>query len=111
MKLLLDANLSWRLVKKLTSTFSNILHVNQIGITTPAKDSEIWDWDLKNEFIIVSNDDDFINLLLLKGFPPKVILIRKGNLATEELATSLLECLPEINALDESKTYGLLEIF
>ena len=42
MKLLLDANISWRLVAKLKIYFDDCLHVDHIGLTVPAKDAEIW---------------------------------------------------------------------
>jgi hypothetical protein len=43
MKLLLDANLSWRLTAALTASFGDCAHVDHIGIKTPAKDTEIWE--------------------------------------------------------------------
>jgi predicted nuclease of predicted toxin-antitoxin system len=73
MKLLLDANISWRLAAKLQINFNNCFHVDHIGLTIPAKDTGIWDHALANDLIIVSNDDDFLNLANSKGFPPKVI--------------------------------------
>ena len=42
MKLLLDANLSWRMIPNLKHYFEDCLHVDNIGIITPAKDLEIW---------------------------------------------------------------------
>ncbi len=59
MKLLLDANLSWRLTKKLESHFNDCHHVDNIGISLPAKDIEIWKFATVNDFIIFTNDDDF----------------------------------------------------
>ncbi|WP_255518069.1 DUF5615 family PIN-like protein [Fulvivirga sp. M361] len=41
MKLLLDANLSWRLIKKLSSQFDQVFHVDDVMKNYPAKDSEI----------------------------------------------------------------------
>lgn len=73
MKLLLDANVSWRLTAKLKSDFTNCFHVDHIGLTIPAKDIEIWNYALLNNFIIVTNNDDFLNLAPNKGFPPKVV--------------------------------------
>ena len=79
MKLLLDANLSWRMVSVLKLHFDDCLHVDSIGLTVPAKDAEIWDFALENELIIVSNDEDFIDFINVKGFPPKVVLLKTGN--------------------------------
>ena len=67
MKLLLDANISWRLVPKLKPHFEGCLHADHIN-PAPATDISIWNFALENELIIVTNDDDFLNLLNVKGF-------------------------------------------
>ncbi len=43
MKLLLDANVSWRLADRLKSHFEECLHVDYIGLNIPAKDIEIYE--------------------------------------------------------------------
>ena len=60
MKLLLDANVSWRLAARLQPYFSDCLHVDHIGLSVPAKDIEIWNYALANDCIIVTNDEDFL---------------------------------------------------
>jgi len=79
MKLLLDANMSWRLSSKLIPQFGDCCHVDSIGFTVPARDLEIWNYALVNDLIIGSNDVDFLNLANAKGFPPKVVYLRTGN--------------------------------
>jgi len=49
MKLLLDANISWRLSAKLKSHFGNCLHVDRIGLRIPPSDKEIWEFALSND--------------------------------------------------------------
>ena len=56
MKLLLDANLSWRLCKQLQPYFDDVRHVNYIGLEVPAKDFEIWKWASDHNYIVVTND-------------------------------------------------------
>ena len=41
MKLLLDANIPWRLTKKIKTHFEDCFQVDHIGIPVPAKDTEI----------------------------------------------------------------------
>ena len=41
MKLLLDANLSWRMIVNLKQHFEDCFHVDKIGLNIPAKDIEI----------------------------------------------------------------------
>jgi predicted nuclease of predicted toxin-antitoxin system len=62
MKLLLDANVSWRLAARLKLHFTDCFHVDYVGLTVPAKDIEIWNYALANDCVIVSNDEDFLNL-------------------------------------------------
>lgn len=39
-------------------------------------DNVIWEIAKQQDYIIVTQDSDFNELLILKGFPPKVIWIR-----------------------------------
>jgi len=111
MKLLLDANISWRLTAKLKSHFTDCFHVDYIGLYVPAKDSDIWNHALLNHLVIVSNDNDFLNLANEKGFPPKVVLLRTGNQSTDFIEELIVKHKKDIEALHESDEYGFLEIF
>ena len=72
MKLLLDQNLSPRLLPALESLYPGSSHVRLIGLRD-AGDDAIWDYARDHDFIIVSKDSDFHQRSLLFGFPPKVI--------------------------------------
>jgi predicted nuclease of predicted toxin-antitoxin system len=111
MKLLLDANISWRLIDKLKIHFEDCRHVDHIGLVVPAKDNEIWNYALANELIIVTNDDDFLNLSNVKGFPPKIILLRTGNQGNSYIFDLLIKHRNSIEALSLSLENGALEIF
>lgn len=111
MKLLLDANFSWRLVTRLKIHFEDCFHVDHIGLSNPPKDIAIWSHSLANDLIIVTNDDDFLNLANIKGFPPKVILFRTGNQSNNYIEELLVKHKTDIEALSKSADYGFLEIF
>ncbi len=111
MKLLLDANISWRLVAKLQTHFNDCFHVDHLGLTVPVKDAEIWNHALSNDLIIVTNDDDFLNLANVNGFPPKVVLLRTGNQSNSYIEELLIKHKADIDALYQSADYGFLEIF
>lgn len=51
MKLLLDANISWRLCDRLKSHFEDCFHVDLTGLKIPASDNDIWKYALANELI------------------------------------------------------------
>jgi predicted nuclease of predicted toxin-antitoxin system len=61
--------LSSRLVSALADQFPNSSHVNLIGLAG-ATDLEIWAYARDHEFSVVSKDDDFRSLSLVKGAPP-----------------------------------------
>jgi predicted nuclease of predicted toxin-antitoxin system len=109
MKILLDANISWKLTNVLKPIFGECAHVDLIGLTVPADDIDIWDYALENGYTIVTKDNDFIDLLELKGFPPKIVLLKTGNNSSKALTKLLINIKPMIEDL-ENNNYGLLEI-
>lgn len=88
MKLLFDENLSPRLVRSLSDVFPGSIHVRDVGLSC-ADDAAIWDYARDHELTIVSKDSDFHQVSFLRGPPPKVIWIRRGNCSTGEIETLL----------------------
>lgn len=111
MKLLLDANISFKLKSKLSSHFFDVAHVERIDVAQPATDIAIWQWAKSKNAIIVTNDDDFYNFSNVYGFPPKVVLLRTGNQSTNSLAEVLIKHSNHIQQLYSDKETGLLEIY
>ena len=110
MKLLLDANLSWRLTDVLAKQFGECIHVNYTNLPKPAKDTEIWNYTRKHGMLIVTNDEDFLNLSTIKGFPPKVLLLRTGNQSRKVVEQILINTKEQIISFVESSEYGILEL-
>lgn len=81
MRLLLDENLSPRLVVSLADVFPGSNHVRNLGLKIAA-DPAVWDFAKLNGYVIVSKDDDFRQLSFTYGHPPKVIGILTGNCPT-----------------------------
>ena len=112
MRILLDANLSYRLVKKLSKTYPECLHVTRTGLSIPADDLDIWNWAKDNNYlIIITNDEDFKILVDRFGFPPKIVLLRMGNRSTQTIANVLQDHLADLRELYASSEMGILEIF
>ncbi len=84
MKLLLDENLSPKLVKVLSDIFPDAQHVEGCGMRASG-DSEIWEFAKANEYAILSKDWDFVERASLLGWPPKVIWLHVGNCTTAEI--------------------------
>lgn len=110
MKLLLDANLSWRLAEKLKAHFADCLHVDRTGLAVPAKDAAIWAYALQHRLILVTNDEDFLDFARIKGFPPKVVLLRTGNQSNDAIFSLLIKHQADIAFLESSEETGVLEI-
>ena len=111
MKLLLfDQNISPRLVERLADLYPGSIHVSMIGLGN-ALDIEIWQYAYDHDYMIVTKDADFSEFGLLKGFPPKVIWIRRGNCSTREIETILRENYSAISTLSEEPETGILTLF
>ena len=110
MKLLLDANISWRLTTKLENHYSVCNHVDHVGLPFPPRDIDIWNFAKANEFVIISNDSDFLNLLNQKGYPPKIVLLKTGNQSNSFIESVLISHLSDIQDLVNDPGCGFLEI-
>lgn len=90
MKLLLDENLSRRLVRRIGDLFEGSRRVSSEGLLQ-APDSAVWAYAKANDFSIVTADADFYELATTLGPPPKIIWLRGCDYATavaEELIRS-----------------------
>ncbi len=110
MKLLLDSNLSWRLISDLKLHYEECLHADHIKLPVPASDIQIWNFALKNKCIIVTNDEDFMHFSNVKGFPPKVILLKTGNQSNQFIKELLIQHKAAIQSFARAEEYGVLEL-
>lgn len=105
MKLLLDQNLSPRLVNQLADLYPDSAHVLSLGLER-SSDDELWSHAQANGFMILSKDGDFSDLAILRGFPPKVIWLQLGNCTTGQVATALRGHFDDIRAFQSDLTAG-----
>lgn len=111
MKLLLfDQNISPRLVDRLADIYPGSVHVFNIGLGN-AMDIEIWQYAHDNDYMIVTKDADFSEFGIIKGFPPKIIWIRRGNCSTQGIETILRENYSAISELSQDSETGILTLF
>lgn len=102
MKLLLDQNLSWRLVQALQGAFPGSAHVREFGLDRAA-DAEVWEHARTKGFVILSKDSDFEQRSMLQGHPPKCIRLRVGNSSTKEIEELLDRRLEAIREFIEAE--------
>ncbi|MEK7542396.1 MAG: DUF5615 family PIN-like protein [Patescibacteria group bacterium] len=109
MKLLLDQNISRKLVKELQEIFPGSNHVHLLGLQK-ASDKEVWDYARDKGFTIVTNDSDFNERSFVYGYPPKVIWLRIGNTSTQNLERLLKQYSQDILLFEKDKTLACLQI-
>jgi predicted nuclease of predicted toxin-antitoxin system len=109
LKLLLDENLSRRLLRRLSDHFPGSLHVADLGLQG-ASDLAIWTAAREGEFVLVSKDDDFQHLALVRGAPPKVVILNIGNASTDAIAERLLDQQLVLEAFNAEPSSALLVV-
>ena len=107
MKFLFDENLSPRLVDLGAGIWPESAHVETLG-KRGAGDAEIWLLAGQLGLTIVSKDDDFRNLALVRGPPPKVVWIQAGNASTARIAEILSSIATELEAFSLDPVEALL---
>ncbi len=110
MKLIFDENLSPRLPERLADRFCGATHVEHLGLKG---DDDISIWNRAKEIesaIIVSKDDDFRELALAFGPPPKVLMLLIGNRTTSEVERLLRAYGGQIEDFAADAESALLEI-
>jgi predicted nuclease of predicted toxin-antitoxin system len=103
MKLLFDHNLSPRLVRNFADLYPNSQHVFLLEMDSAEPtlrerddDLKIWEYASQKDYTIVPRDSDYNDLSLVRGFPPKVIWIRRGNCSTSEIESLLRSATSDI---------------
>ena len=107
MKLLLDENLSHRLVGRLADLFPGSEHVSTAGLTM-ADDEAVWNHARRNGQMIATKDTDFHQRCFLFGPPPKVVWLRTGNCTTAHIESLLRSSIDDIRAFAADDEAALL---
>ena len=107
--LLLDENLSYRLVARLADLYPGSAHVREHGLEQ-ADDSAVWAFARGRDYVIVSKDNDFQQRAFVHGSPPKVIWLRLGNVSTRLILDVLRGHHAEISAFAARSSAALLVI-
>ncbi|MDX1997049.1 MAG: DUF5615 family PIN-like protein [Thermoanaerobaculia bacterium] len=110
MKLLLDQNLSYRLLARIERAFPGSTQVHRLGLEH-ADDETLWEVAKQQGFTIVTKDSDFPDMSLVRGFPPQVLWLKCGNTSTEHVAHLLLASEAAIREFGTDGTAACLEIY
>ena len=109
MRLLFDEQLSEELLALLRDVFPGSLHVKDLG-AGGASDTTVWQLAQQRDCVLVTKDEDFHRLSVLRGAPPKVIWLRLGNCTTDEVAHLLRRHVADIQRFAEQAEVTFLEL-
>ena len=107
MKLLLDENLSERIVYRIIDLYPDSEHVKTLALTH-TDDGIIWEYAKANDFVIVSKDSDFHQRSLLYGHPPKFVYLRIGNSPTSKIVQVLRDNFDTISQFGDKELESIL---
>jgi predicted nuclease of predicted toxin-antitoxin system len=96
-KLLLDENLSDRIIPRILDLYPGSAHVKSQSLIH-TDDRLIWAFALEHAFTLVSKDADFHQRSLVLGQPPKLLFLPVGNCATNQIIDLLRSNFDHISA-------------
>ena len=110
MKLLLDQNISHRLVAPLQNFYPDTSQVALLGLGE-ASDRQIWELAQSQGFVIVTHDADFEAMSILEGGPPLIIWLRCGNQPRGAILDRLLSHRDTIERAEGDADIWCIEIY
>jgi predicted nuclease of predicted toxin-antitoxin system len=108
MKFLVDAQLPRRLARCLRREGFEVLHTLDLPLRNRTPDSILSDFSVRDQYILVTKDEDFVSSFHLQRRPSKLLLVSTGNITNAELQVLFLASLAEIVAGFEQ--FDFLEI-
>ena len=109
MKLLLDQNLSYKLIKPLSKIYEEVAQIGRVGMGQTS-DSMIWQHALTHDYTIVSFDAYFAEKNALTGYPIKIIWLKCQNTSTEHILNIFTDNYDIISEFHQSKNKFCLEL-
>ncbi len=109
MKLLLDENLSRRLVAALQTRFPGSSQVSLLGLER-STDTQLCDYAAEHDFVICSKDDDFHRLVSARGYRPRLIHLALGNASNDAVLAALMAAADRLRAAFDDPATGVVVI-
>ena len=108
MKFLVDAQLPRRLVKRFRDAGFEAIHTLDLPMGNRTPDTEINALSIREHYVVVTKDADFVNSFHLRREPHKLLLVSTGNIRNQELEAILLANIDSISQGFEA--FDFLEI-
>ena len=110
MKLLLDENLSRRIIPMIQDAYPESSQIALLGMES-ANDKTVWAYAQQQGFILVTQDSDFNEMSVLYGHPPKIIWLKCGNQPKKRIVEILLSIQGDVTAFATNPTISCLEVY
>ncbi len=108
MRFLVDAHLPRRLVYRLREAGHDALHTLDLPDGNRTKDANINAISEREQRVVITKDDDFVNSFLLAQKPYKLLLISTGNITNRALDALFVPHIPAI--VSAFQTYDYVEL-
>src|ERR1022692_3747854 len=89
MKFIVDAQLPRRLALELSGIGHEAVHTLDFPGGNRTPDGDIIAMAIRENRVVVTKDNDFVTSFLLRGVPPKLLLITTGNISNDALSKLL----------------------
>jgi predicted nuclease of predicted toxin-antitoxin system len=109
-KLLLDENLSRRMLPDLAALFPGSSQVQLLGLEE-VDDRTFWRYAGAHGFTLVTLDSDFHELATLYGPPPKIVWLKCGNRPRQYVARLLCQHHRLLSVFNDDPQPAVLEIY
>lgn len=86
MKFIVDAQLPRRLARELVAAGHDAVHTLNLARENRTPDREITSIATLENRVVVAKDEHFVTGFLLRGAPPKLLLISTGNISNDALS-------------------------
>lgn len=85
MRFIVDAHLPLALKTWLKSRGHDVVHTRDLPRKNLSDDIEVIEIAVREERIVISKDSDFFDYFVLKGIPPKLLMLTTGNIVNKDL--------------------------
>ncbi len=108
MNFLFDAHLPRRLAVRLRERGHDAIHTLDLPRANKTTDHEINNLSARESRVVATKDSDFVDSLLLRGQPWKLLLVTTGNIHNRELEALFLANLEKV--IKELARYTYVEL-
>ena len=88
MKLLIDQNISHRIIDSISDIYPDSIHLTEVHLAT-SSDLEIWEYALNHDLILLTTDPEACNRNVLSSIAPKIICIQSEVVTTNKVEWTL----------------------